>query len=148
MNDVVRFIFKPNKSKVDAFFDRDDGLIYIHKNFGKILTEITYAHEVQHKKCLANKCFCWEQDSDYWSEYHAFKAMFYFVVSKHSKRYWRIFFDAVISDLIKYNNNEYRVKSYKEHFNALKKVCKLKLFIEYAKQYNYWNDIKRIINGN
>lgn len=57
--------------------------IFIQKGLTQWEKEIVYVHERQHVVCANNKCFCWQQDSDFWTEYHACRAEFMYVLDNH-----------------------------------------------------------------
>lgn len=139
--DYILFTYRPNKTKINGFFDEEDGNIYINSDLCKIAKEIVLAHEIRHRRCFKNKCKCWGKL--YWAEYHAFRAEFEFVLSKNKKSYWKTYFDGVISDLRKFQDKS--VTGWREHFKALSKVCRLKKFIEQANKYKYLKKINTII---
>ena len=135
----------PNKLGINGFFDEDGGNIYINGNLGKIEREIVYVHESQHRTCCLNKCKCWKYKSVYWCEYHAFRAEFNFVLKKNIPGYWKGYFDITIKDLIKFSRNGKKIKSWKEHFQALSKVCRFKDFQKFAKKHRYIKRIDKIL---
>jgi len=141
--DYILFRYKPNKSKVNGIFDEDDGNIYINEDLDEITQELIYAHESQHKKCFNSKCKCWKKL--FWCEYHAFRNEFKFVLEKDDSKYWDKYFTITTNDLNKFKNNVNNITGWKEHFKALKKVCNLKDFKKFAKEYKYWKQIKKII---
>jgi len=140
----IEFSYHPNKSKVDGFFDEEDGQIYIRKNQGRITKEIIFAHESQHKDCCENSCFCWVMVNLFWCEYHAFRAELYYVLDQNKSRIWNLYFQGVIKDLTKYYSLIDAVEGQIQHFKALRKVCKMKLFREFAKQYGYYTKIYKL----
>lgn len=144
IDNCILFRYRPNLTEINGFFDQDDGHIYIRKGLGKIDKEIVYQHEMQHKICSDNKCFCWEQKSDFWSEYHSFRAELDFAL-RSNKIVKRIYLTGVIDDLIKYKKQGKKIKSQKEHYFALRRVCKLNRFKKLAKEYKYWNRIKKLL---
>jgi len=139
-NDYILFTFEPHYPKVKGFFDSDWNRVYINKKLGKIKREIVYAHESQHQKCFQSKCKCYDLNSDFLSEYHAFRAEFRFLQEKDNVRYWRIYFAGVIDDLTRYVT-----LPWKAHFKALSKVCRLEDFKKFAKEFDYWKKIERIL---
>ena len=140
IREYILYRYYPNKSHVDGFFDEDDGNIYISKKLGKIAREIVFAHESQHRDCYNNKCKCWGRGTDYWCEYHAFRAEFRFVLRKNSKRYWKAYFEGVIRDLTKFKDTS--IRSWGAHFQALCKVCRFKAFQEAARRYGFQKSIE------
>jgi len=143
----ILFKYSPNKSKINGFFDEDDGNIYINESLSTLQKELVLVHETEHKKCYLNKCFCWKSKTDFWCEYHAFKAEFDFVLNKNLKKYWNIYFSIVIKDLNKFVKDSNNIHTWKEHYKALRKVCKLCNFIKFAKKYGYWKKINGLCNS-
>jgi len=142
-NSII-FSFKPNKSEVSAFFDADDGEIYIDKKLGKINREIVYQHENQHRKCFKSKCKCWKKKTEFLCEYHAMRAEFNFV-AKNGLLVQKMYFKITIDALNKYLKNMNKIKSWKAHYQALRKVCKLKQFRFLAQKLGFWKDIERLL---
>ena len=141
----ISFKYAPNKTKINGFFEEDSGNIYINKSLGTRQKELVFVHEMKHKKCCLDKCFCWESGTDFWSEYHAFKAEFDFVLNKNLKKYWVTYFNILIKDLNKFVENASNLRTWKYHRKALTKVCRLCDFIRFAKKYGYWNEIDSLI---
>jgi hypothetical protein len=143
IGNCILFKYKPNKSKIDGFFDRTDGHIYIQKSLDKYTKEITYQHEKQHKKCFKTKCFCWTQESDFWGEYHAFKAELIYALN--GEKIVQIkYLQGVIDDLKKFRELGETNKSSKEHYVALKRICKLKIFKLLAQARGFWSELKEL----
>ena len=143
--DYILFKFIPNKLGINGFFEEEDGCVYVNESLDKISRELVYAHESQHRTCFLNKCKCWKYKSVYWCEYHAFRAEFNFVLKKNISEYWKNYFNLVIKDLIKFRKNSKGIKSWKEHFQALAKICKFKDFQKLAKKYRYKKRIDKIL---
>lgn len=141
----ILFTFRPNKLGINGFFEGDDGYVYINKDLDKISRELVYAHESQHRACFLNKCKCWKPKSDFLCEYHAFRAEFNFVLKKNTPKNWKHYFNFTIKDLIKFSKNGKNIKNWKEHFQALAKVCRLKDFQRFAKKYRYKKRIDKIL---
>jgi len=139
IDNCILFSFKPNKSKISGFFDEDDGQIYIDKKLGKIKKEIVYQHENQHRKCFNSDCKCYKKDTDFLCEYHAMRAEFNFI-AKNGVLVQKIYFKLVIKSL-----NKYLIESWKAHYQALRKVCKLKKFRFLAKKLGFWREIEKLL---
>ncbi len=129
---IVYFRHTPDRSKIGGYFDEDDGHIYINGRASKVRQSLIIAHESQHKKCFDTKCKCWNSRNVYWCEYHAFRAELKYVAKKDKVRLWQAYFRSVINDLRKFQSKE---TAYPQHFQALVKVCRLRLFGLYAQKY-------------
>ena len=140
----ILFTFEPNRSKIHGFYDLEDGEIYVNKRLSKTAQALTVVHEQQHIKCRKSKCHCWPDERLYWCEYHAFRAVLDYVIGCNSRRIWKAYFDGVVDDLTKYYDKRRAVRGYGQHYLALAKVCRLKRFREYAKQYGYDKEIRKI----
>ncbi|MHA1275391.1 MAG: hypothetical protein ACTSQS_18460 [Promethearchaeota archaeon] len=144
IDNCVMFNYFPNKLDIGGFFDEDSGNIYINKKLRKIRREIVFQHEKQHKKCFNSRCSCWSKGTEFWCEYHAMKAEFEFSM-KNEKLVQKLYFKAVILSLKRYLRDMNKVKSWKAHYQALRKVCKLKKFKQLAKKSGFWGEIKKLI---
>lgn len=142
--DYILFTFEPNKSKIEGLFDEDDGNIYIDKKLSSIGKQLVFAHESQHRTCFYSKCECWDKESLFWCEYHAFLAELIFVVKQNSKKYWDYYFKGFIKELIKFNNPD--IIGWLPHFKAMRKVSKIKVFQNNAKKYGYLETINKTLN--
>ena len=142
----VLFRYYPDRYKLRGFYDSDNGEVHINKAIPKIVRELTFAHENQHKICHQGKCSCWNKDTEFWCEYHAFRAEFEFILSKNSNKYWIAYFESVVYDLKKYKRTNHKPKSWPDHFRALAKICRTKEFASYARGYGYHTRIMDIID--
>jgi hypothetical protein len=144
--DYIVFRYRPNKSKVNGFFDEDDKNIYINEDLNMVHRELVYIHENQHRDCFIHKCKCWNR-SIFLCEYHAFRAELKFLLEKDNSKYWKTYFVITIKSLIKFGTNINNIWGWEEHFKALRKVCNLKDFKKVASKYGYWLLIKSIVNN-
>ncbi len=133
IDNCVLFEFFPNELCCYGFFDETWDTIFIDSRLSKSGRELVYHHEKQHKTCCNLKCFCWSQNTDFWTEYHAFKAELDFALSS-GIRIRKIY----LKDTYEYLNLLKKGKQNKDrkaHYLALKRVCKLKRFIKLAKEF-------------
>jgi hypothetical protein len=134
--------------KLDGFYDDQDvnHNVYISKSLKGMDREIAFAHENEHRECHIQECFCWSSGTEFWSEYHAFKAEFDFVVEQNKDKWWKVYFEYVIRNLKKYKRvGRGAMSTWPDHFRALSKVCRLNEFGEYARGYGYYDRIMAIV---
>lgn len=133
---------------MNGYYDPDDNNhpVYINKDLDSKSKEVVYAHENQHRKCHLGKCFCWDCGTEFWCEYHAFRAEFKFALSKNTDKWWKLYFDGVIEDLKKFKRPKKGMATWPDHFKALVKVCHMKEFGAYANGYGYYTRIMDIID--
>ena len=145
-NDYILFKYSPNKSKIEGMFDEEDGNIYVDADLPDCGRKLVYAHESQHRTCFYNKCTCYKSGSLFRIEYHAFLAELIFVVKENKDGLWKYYFKGIQKELIKFNNPS--IEGWIAHFKALRKVCKLKVFIQNAKKYRCWKTIEKRLREN
>lgn len=138
----ILFVYKPNPSGINGFFDEEDNNIYINGKKSKLERDLIFVHENQHKECFNTKCKCWR--TVFWSEYHAFRAELHFVLKVNKRKYWHEFFRVAIRSLIKHMKH-LEIQGWLEHYKALRKVLKLNECVKYAKEYGYWKQIKGLL---
>jgi len=148
MREYIEFTLDPNPVEIDGWFDEDDGRIYIRAGLDRFVKLLIYAHENQHKKCFDSKCKCWKEKSDLLCEYHAFRAEFRFMCEgRFVCQVWKQYFANVQRELRKYRRLMKTTwkKGGREHFQALKRLCKTKKFQEYAKYAGWLQKISCLI---
>lgn len=144
IDNCVLFSFYPNKFNFCGIFDEEYDLIFIDSKLSKIRRELTYRHEKQHRECYKSKCFCWDQDSIFWTEYHAFKAELDFALNS-GFIVKKIYLKSTYEYLKLLLSREKWNKSQKAHYQALRKVCKLKRFKNLAKEFEFQVKIKGLL---
>lgn len=119
-----------------------NNIMHINKNADLWEQYNIEIHEGQHFKCQNEKCFCWPMKTDFWAEYHAFKAGFTELLDLLSITKILIFVN-------KYINKIYKNK-WSAHLKALRKVLRLKRFREAARSNfelrRYNSILKRLDN--
>jgi len=141
----ISFRYHPNKTETEGFFDRDDKRIYIRSSLSKCRKELIYIHEGQHKKCFESNCFCWEQESDFWGEYHAFRAELKFAIVSEYEIIRRIYLSNIEPELERYKRLGETIISQRQHYLALSRLCKTAKFQQLAKEYGYWQQVRRYL---
>ena len=131
---IIEFTYNPNPTGVLAFFDATDKNIYVNSCLGFDAREIVIAHEEQHKRCFESKCKCWT-DNVFLCEYHAMKACFEYVCTRSELRF--LYLRMTRNDLERYYKLWKKgIGDMREHYLALRKLCKTKAFWEFAERVN------------
>jgi hypothetical protein len=123
----ILFTFLPDPDRREAYYDEDDGNIYIRKSLGKYGREVAYFHEAVHRQCHSTDCWCWKRNNDFWLEYHAYKGELLKVSTSGSKLIVRAYRKQVARTLKKAKDNP---KVWGVHEKALRRVMRTKRYKE------------------
>lgn len=141
---VIDFYYDPNPSGVKGFYDEDvPGYIYVRESIRGLARDLVIVHETQHARCHEINCDCFDLPADFLREYHAFKAEFdYMCAGRFTRSVWRVYATTVYTNLKRYKKK----KVWNGHFKALAKVCRLKLFKEYAERFRSYKQIMKLVS--
>lgn len=124
----MQYDYKGDSVAFAGMYDETDNTIYLSCGLRKAAAEVVYYHERQHRKCFLSGCFCYNQNSNYWAEYHAYLSELKAVIARNSRAVTKAYFLSVSLSLAEIKKHP---KVWVDNSRALKRVMRTRIYKEF-----------------